>query len=99
MSMTADLRDLEKAVADSEKSTAALIARANILASKKPLETGDPLDPNDQVTNELGLGSGAAPAVIPVNSSFSPAKSDTSMNVGTAALILLAAFIIYRIIK
>lgn len=97
--MTADLSDLEKAVADSEKSTAALIARANELASKKPLQTGDPLDPNDQVTNELGLGSGGPPGGVPVNSSFSPAKSDTSMNVGTAAIILLAAIIIYKIIR
>ena len=99
MSMSADLSDLEKAVADSEKSTAALIARANELASKKPLQTGDPLDPNDLVTNELGLGSGGAPGGNPGNSSVSPTKSDTSMNVGTAAIILLAAFIIYKIIR
>lgn len=98
MSMTADLSDLEKAVADSEKSTAALIARANELASKKPLETGDPIDSNDLVTNELGLG-GGPPGGKPADSSFSPAKSDMSMNVGTAALILLAAFVIYKIIR
>lgn len=98
MSMTADLSDLEKAVADSEKSTAALIARANELASKKPLERGDPIDSNDLVTNELGLGGGSLGGK-PADSSFSPAKSDTSMNVGTAALILLAAFVIYKIIR
>ena len=98
MSMSADLSDLEKAVADSEKSTAALIARANELANKKPLETGDPLDRNDLVTNELGLG-GPISRPKPENISISPTNSDTSMNVGTAALILLAAFIIYKIIR
>ena len=98
MSMSADLSDLEKAVADSEKSTAALIARANELASKKPLQTGDPLDPNDLVTNELGLG-GPISRPTPENISVPQGKSDTSMYVGTAAIILLAAFIIYKIIR
>lgn len=96
--MSADLSDLEKAVADSEKSTAALIARANELANKKPLETGDPMDSNDLVTNELGLG-GGPPGGGQSNASLSPQESDMSMNLGTAALILLAAFIIYKIIR
>jgi|LakMenE18May11ns_1017448.scaffolds.fasta_scaffold9492228_1 hypothetical protein len=95
--MSAELSDLEKAVADSEKSTAALIARANELANKAPLQTGDPLDSNDLVSNELGIntpkdknGQGSMPVTT---------KSDTSINVGTAAIILLAAFIIYKIIR
>lgn len=49
MSMVADLSDLEKAVADSEKNVAALMARANELAEKKPLQESDPLDNNDPV--------------------------------------------------
>jgi hypothetical protein len=97
--MSADLSDLEKAVADSEKSTAALIARANELASKKPLQTGDPLDSNDLVTNELGLGGPISRKPIGQGSIPVSTKSDTSMNVGTAAIILLAAFIIYKIIR
>jgi hypothetical protein len=98
--MSAELSDLEKAVADSEKSTAALIARANELANKAPLQTGDPLDPNDLVTNELGLG-GTRISRKPIGKDSIPVstKSDTSMNVGTAAIILLAAFIIYKIIR
>jgi hypothetical protein len=97
--MSADLSDLEKAVADSEKSTAALIARANELANKAPLQTGDPLDPNDLVTNELGLGGPISRKPIGQDSIPVTPKSDTSMNVGTAAIILLAAFIIYKIIR
>lgn len=92
MSMVADLSDLEKAVADSEKNVAALMARANELAEKKPLQGSDPLDNNDPVTNELGINQ--APPSPP-----SPKKKDDGMNVMLPIALLLGAFIIYKILK
>jgi hypothetical protein len=50
------------------------------------------------VTNELGLG-GNTPGGNPADSSFAPAQSDMSINVGMAALILIAAFVIYKVIR
>ncbi len=92
MSMVADLSDLEKAVADSEKNVAALMARANELAEKKPLQGADPLDNNDPVTNELGINQ--APILSP-----NPKKNDDGMNVILPLALLLGAFIIYKILK
>lgn len=95
MQMDADLSALEKAVSDSEKNVAALLARANELAeTKTPLETKDPIDSRDPITAELG--------VLPSPAVSAPVvrKSDEkTINVGVVGLVLLGAAIVYKILK
>lgn len=95
MEMNADLSALEKAVTESEKNVAALLARANELAdSKTPLEPADPLDTRDPITAELGVL--PSPAVAPLMPSK---ETDKTINVATIGLALLGAAIVYKILK
>jgi hypothetical protein len=95
MAMVADLSELEKAVADSEKNVAALLARANELSAQAPVETGDPLDSRDPITSELGIL--PSPAVLmPMTSKKS---EDTKANLITLGLVLVGGFLLYKLIK
>lgn len=95
MEMNADLSALEKAVTESEKNVAALLARANELADQKtPLEPADPLDTRDPITAELGVL--PSPAVV---APMVPTTSDKGINLATIGLALLGAVVVYKIIK
>ena len=95
MEMNADLSALEKAVTESEKNVAALLARANELAdTKTPLEPTDPLDTRDPITAELGVLPSPAVAPIAIRK-----ETDKTINVATIGLALLGALVVYKIIK
>jgi hypothetical protein len=95
MEINADLSALEKAVTESEKNVAALLARANELADQKtPLEPADPLDTRDPITTELGVL--PSPAVV---APMVPKSSDKGINLATIGLALLGAVVVYKIIK
>lgn len=95
MQMDADLSALEKAVTESEKNIAALLARANELAEQKtPLETADPLDTRDPITAELGVL--PSPAVV---NTMAAKASGKGVNLATIGLALLGAAVVYKILK
>jgi len=94
MAMVADMSELEKAVADSEKNVAALLARANELSAQAPLEVTDPVDSRDPITAELGVM--PSPAVAPV---VAAKKSDDTTNMVTIGLVVVGAFLLYKLLK
>lgn len=95
MQINADLNGLEKAVTESEKNVAALLARANELAEQKaPLETADPLDTRDPITAELGVLPSPA-----VSNSVRAKAGDNGVNLATIGLALLGAAVVYKILK
>ena len=95
MEINADLSALEKAVTESEKNVAALLARANELADQKtPLEPAYPLDTRDPITIELGVL--PSPAVV---APMAPTTSEKGINLATIGLALLGAVVVYKIIK
>ena len=95
MQMDADLSALEKAVTESEKNVAALLARANELAeTKTPAEPVDPIDSRDPITAELGVLPSPAVAAPVVRKT-----DDKSINLAVVGLALLGAVIVYKIIK
>ena len=95
MQINADLNGLEKAVTESERNVAALLARANELAEQKPLlETADPLDTRDPITAELGVLPSPA-----VSNSVTAKASDKGVNLATIGLALLGAAVVYKILK
>lgn len=95
MQMDADLSALEKAVTESEKNVAALLARANELAEKKtPSEPVDPIDSRDPITAELGVL--PSPAVVAPMAAKATGKG---VNLATIGLALLGAAVVYKILK
>ena len=95
MEINADLSALEKAVTESEKNVASLIARANELAEKKtPLEPVDPIDSRDPITAELGVL--PSPAMV---APMMPTTSNKGVNLATIGLALLGAAVVYKILK
>jgi hypothetical protein len=108
MAMNVDLSDLEKAVSESEKNVAALLARANELTTQKPLEPIDPIDPSANIDTSLGLPAGGgggisrpAPDVTgaPLPSTAITMGDDKSINLTTVLLVLGGAFLIYKFLK
>lgn len=95
MEVSADLSALEKAVTESEKNVAALLARANELsATPSPAEPADPIDTRDPISSELGVlpsPAVSAPAV--------PKSDDKTLNLATVGLALVGALVVYKLIK
>ena len=107
MAMNVDLSDLEKAVSESEKNVAALLARANELTTQKPLEPIDPIDPSANIDTSLGLPAGGggilspAPFILgdPMPSTVLTMGDNKSINLTTVLLVLGGAFLIYKFLK